>query len=117
MADLPLYQKKCIPCESNESPLTKEQAVKLLAELPNRWTLAQDGKSISKEWQLQNFQEAINFINETAKIAEEEGHHPDIRLHGWNKITLTHSTQAIRGLSENDFILAAKIEKKIADAA
>ena len=113
MTGLKLHQKKCIPCEGGEPPLTREQATKLLAELPDGWELADDGKSITKEFQLQNFRQAIDFINKAAKIAEAEGHHPDIHLHDWNKITLTHATHAIRGLSENDFILAAKIEKQV----
>jgi len=109
-----LHQKKCVPCEGNEPPLTRQVAERLLAELDQGWQIDDGDKSIGKEFQLQNFQEAINFVNNVAKIAEEEGHHPDIHLHGWNKVKLTHSTHAIQGLSENDFILAAKIEKHAA---
>jgi len=63
-------------------------------------------KSIS----LKNFQEALDFIAKVGQIAEAEGHHPDIYLHNYNKVRLTLSTHAIKGLSENDFILASKID-------
>lgn len=67
-------------------------------------------KAISREWKFKNFKEAMAFANKVAELAEQENHHPDIFLHGWNKVRLTLSTHAIKGLSENDFIMAAKCD-------
>jgi len=104
-----LTQKKCVPCEGGMPSLTHEEIQPLLAQVTG-WTVAPDEKSISKEYKFKNFKAALGFINQVADIAEAEGHHPDINLHDWNKVTLTHSTHAIGGLSANDFILAAKID-------
>lgn len=71
-----------------------------------------DERWIEKEYKFKNFKEALAFVNKVGDIAESEGHHPDINLHGWNKVKLTLSTHAISGLSENDFILASKIDAK-----
>ena len=68
-------------------------------------------KQIEKEYKFKNFKEALEFVNKVGELAESEGHHPDINLHGWNKVKLTLSTHAIGGLSENDFILASKIDR------
>ncbi len=107
-----LAKRHCVPCEGKTKPLTKEAAEKLLAELGGGWQLIGD-KEIAKEFVFRGFSEAIKFINELAAIAESEDHHPDINLHGWNKVKITLSTHAIGGLSDNDFILAAKINQLI----
>ena len=73
------------------------------------WVLDTDAKQISKEYKFQDFIGAINFVNKVADIAEMEGHHPDIQIH-YNKVVLELWTHAIGGLSENDFILAAKVD-------
>ena len=109
-----LLKKKCIPCEKKGmKPFDKAEAEDYLAQT-NGWTLAEEGHpqilKIQKEYKFQDFIGAVNFINLIADIAEEEGHHPDIFLHDYNKIVVTLSTHAIGGLSENDFILAAKID-------
>lgn len=103
-----LSQKHCVPCEGAVKPLTRQQIDKYLSTVTG-WEVSEDEKAIEKKFVFKNFTEAIDFINSVAKIAEEEQHHPDIFLHGWNKVDITLSTHAIGGLSENDFILAAKI--------
>ena len=105
----PLSHKHCVPCEAGVPPLTKPQNIEYLKRI-NEWQLIED-KSIEKILLFKNFKEAIIFINKVAEIAEAEGHHPDILLFGWNKVKLTLSTHAIKGLSDNDFILAAKIDE------
>ncbi|KKR62638.1 hypothetical protein A2643_03765 [Candidatus Nomurabacteria bacterium RIFCSPHIGHO2_01_FULL_39_220] len=104
-----LLKKKCVPCEDkNIKPLGRADAQDYLDEIPG-WALDQDAKKISKEFKFQDFIGAINFVERVADIAEEEGHHPDIHIH-YNKVLLELTTHAIGGLSENDFIMAAKID-------
>ena len=87
--------------------MTPEESKKLLAEIDG-WELGGE-KKIEKEFKFKNFKEAIAFVNKVADLAEKEGHHPDIISHGWNKVKLELSTHSIGGLSENDFIMATKI--------
>ena len=104
-----LKNKKCAPCEGDVKPLTPEEYGAFLRTELEGWT-AKDERMIEKEYKFKNFKEALTFINKVGAIAEIEGHHPDIYLHNWNKVKLTLSTHAIGGLSENDFILASKID-------
>ncbi len=101
-----LSEKKCVPCEGDAEPFDTDEAKKYLQYAPG-WKLV--GNSIEKEFKFKDFKEALDFVNKVGEIAEDEGHHPDILLHGWNKVKLTLTTHAINGLSENDFIIAAKI--------
>ncbi len=103
-----LAHKKCVPCEGGVEPLSGERLAAYTPAAPD-WQVV-DGVKIEKEFTFKNFKEAMQFVNRVADIAEEEGHHPDINLHNWNRVTLTLSTHAIGGLSENDFILAVKID-------
>lgn len=103
-----LLNKKCIPCEGGVDPLTLEKSQELLKEIKG-WSL-EDNKKIKKVFQFKDFKYAMGFVNEVADIAEYEGHHPDILIFGWNKVEINLSTHAIGGLSENDFIMAAKID-------
>ena len=105
-----LLKKKCLPCEGGVSKLSKEEVDGFLKEL-SQWKLAGDNNAIYSDYLMKNFMAAIHFINEIAKVAEEERHHPDIHLSGYRKLKVEISTHAIGGLSENDFILAAKIDK------
>jgi 4a-hydroxytetrahydrobiopterin dehydratase len=100
-----LKRKKCVPCEGGTKPMGKKEATKYL-KYATGWKLGK--KEISREIKFKDFKSAISFINKLAQIAETEGHHPDIYLHDWNNVKLTLSTHAIKGLSINDFILAAK---------
>jgi 4a-hydroxytetrahydrobiopterin dehydratase len=101
-----LKSKKCKPCEGGTKPFSKKEATKYLKFVPG-WKLS--GKMISIDKKFKNFGEAMSFVNKVAKIAQGEGHHPDIYLHDWNQVKLTLSTHAIKGLSINDFIVAAKV--------
>lgn len=101
-----LTQKRCIPCEGGIPSLAKSEVEKLLAQVSG-WQLS--GKWITKEFSFKNFVEAMQFVNRVADLAEQEGHHPDIHIH-YNRVRFDIWTHAIDGLSENDFILAAKID-------
>ena len=103
-----LSQKRCIPCEGGTPPLSRVEAEELLKQVVG-WNMSEDGKKISKTFKFKNFMQALDFTNKIGAIAEEEGHHPDIDLH-WGRVGVTLSTHSIKGLSENDFILAAKID-------
>jgi len=103
-----LLKKKCIPCEGGTKALNKEEAFSLMEQLEG-WNIDEDFKIIFKEYKFKDFIGAINFVNKISEIAEEEGHHPDIHIF-YNKVVLELTTHAIKGLSENDFILATKID-------
>ena len=106
----PLARKKCIPCEGDVKPLTPQQATELATELDPNWLLVDDAHLLVREFRFRNFAEAMIFANKVAVVAEEEGHHPDLAV-GWGSVGVELSTHAIGGLSENDFILAAKIDE------
>ncbi len=103
-----LAQKKCVACEGGTAPLNTVEAGVFLKQV-NGWQLSEDGKSISKQLKFKDFAEALAFANKVGTIAEEEGHHPDMAV-SWGKVGIALTTHAIGGLSENDFILAAKID-------
>ncbi len=105
---LPLKNKKCIPCEKGGKPLENPQIDKLMQEVKG-WNSVEN-KKIEKNLTFIDFKSALGFVNEIGDLAEYEGHHPDINLHNWNKVTITLYTHAVKGLSENDFIMAAKID-------
>jgi 4a-hydroxytetrahydrobiopterin dehydratase len=109
-----LQHKHCVPCEGGASPLNAHEIEVLMKNLKG-W-IVHDNKEIHKKFHFVDFKRALTFVNEVGDIAEFEGHHPDINLHQWNKVTITLSTHAIKGLSENDFIMAAKIDQIIADS-
>jgi len=108
-----LTSKKCEPCEGGIPPLDREHFSGYLDEVPE-WRVQEGDKAIARELKFKDFAAAMALVNKVAALAEEEGHHPDIDLHGWNKVTFTLSTHAIGGLSVNDFILAAKIDVLLA---
>ena len=100
-----LLQKYCVACEGGTPPMPLEQAQEMLAEVPG-WALEEN--TLVRKFRLKNFKEAMAFVNRVADLAEAEGHHPDIHI-SWNRVRLELTTHAIKGLSENDFIMAAKI--------
>lgn len=104
-----LVRKKCVPCEGGVPRLTTTEAETLLAGLPG-WTLTADGERIRKTWTVRHFRDALAFFHRVALLAEDEGHHPDLHLVGYRNVAIEIWTHAIGGLSENDFILAAKID-------
>lgn len=103
-----LINKKCISCEGGVPPLQGDALQKYLAEVPG-WKVVEE-KEIKKEYVFKNFKEALVFVNKVGEIAEQEQHHPDIHLVSYKKVIIELSTHAIDGLSENDFIVAAKID-------
>lgn len=105
-----LKLKKCVPCEGGVPPVPLEEAQRLLADLPG-WELTDDGIRIRREWVAKNFVAAMNFFNRVTEVAEDEGHHPDLHLVGYRNVAIELWTHAIGGLSENDFITAAKIDE------
>ena len=105
-----LSSKKCQPCHGGVPPVPRHEVEQLVAKLPG-WQITDDGMRIRREWVVKNFMTAIDFFNRVAQLAEDEGHHPDLHLAGYRNVAIELWTHAIGGLSENDFILAAKIDK------
>jgi 4a-hydroxytetrahydrobiopterin dehydratase len=101
-----LARKKCVPCEGGVAPLTPEQVKPLLKGLSG-WSL--DGKRIAKTYRFKNYFETMAFVNAAAWISHREDHHPDM-LVGYGECRVSYVTHAIDGLSENDFICAAKLD-------
>lgn len=104
-----LTGQKCVPCEGNVEPYTPSQTADQLAKLQG-WHLTYDGKRIRKEWHVKDFMAGIDFFGQVARLAEDEGHHPDLHIEGYRHVWIEIWTHAVGGLSENDFILAAKID-------
>ena len=104
----PLAEKSCIPCKGGVPPLAGNELQRLQSELGADWQVV-DGHLLHKEYRFPNFQEALDFTNRVGALAEEQGHHPDIFL-AWGKVGVTIWTHSIDGLTESDFILAAKAD-------
>lgn len=106
-----LTRQKCVPCEGGTKPFTKKEAIEYL-KMTREWELL-PGKplKIQRKFVFKNFKEALNFANKVGRLAESEGHHPDLNLHNYKKLDITLYTHAIGGLSVNDFIMAAKINQ------
>ena len=102
-----LAQKKCKPCEGGTPALTGKQSNELLSLVPG-WEIRNG--HVYRQFKFKSFMEAVAFVNKAAKIAEQEGHHPDIIIN-YNKVSIELWTHKISGLSENDFIVAAKISR------
>lgn len=105
-----LADKKCVPCEGGVSPFSLEDLARYKGQVHSDWRVAEEGKKIKRDFEFSNFTEAMGFVNSVAAIAEAEGHHPDIFI-SYNKVEISLWTHAIGGLSENDFIVAAKIDR------
>ena len=105
-----LTQKHCEPCEGNTHPMTRPEAESYLRQTPG-WEMDASGKLISRSYRVKNFMTAVRFIQDIAGIAEAENHHPDLHLPGYHNVKIDLSTHAIGGLSENDFIVAAKVNE------
>jgi 4a-hydroxytetrahydrobiopterin dehydratase len=103
----PLAARHCVPCEAGTPPLARNEAEALLPLISSRWRLGE--ALLQREIVFRTFPRAMAFLNELANIAESEGHHPDFCC-SYNRVSLELTTHAIKGLSENDFILAAKID-------
>jgi 4a-hydroxytetrahydrobiopterin dehydratase len=105
-----LAQKKCKPCEGGVAPLTRDTAESLLTKLQVGWRLTADNRSIRRELAFKDFYRTMSFVNAVAHLANIEDHHPDLEV-GYNYCRIVYTTHSIRGLSENDFICAAKIDQ------
>ena len=107
-----LFEKKCVPCEGGVPALDISEIHKYQKKIDG-WDVTRNEKNIyflEKKFRFKNFVESQKFVNEVGRISEDEGHHPEI-LFGWGYAKINISTHAIEGLSENDFILASKIDK------
>jgi len=104
-----LSAKTCVPCEGGVPPCTPAEAAALLAAVP-AWRLTHDGTRIRRDVTLNTFRECVKLLNNVAAVAERERHHPDLHLEGYRTVWIEIFTHAIGGLSENDFMLAAKID-------
>ena len=104
-----LSEKKCVPCEGGASPLSSEHANLKLQEIQG-WQVSSDTKAIFIEYIMKDFMAALELMGAIAQVAENENHHPDLHLTGYRKLRIVLSTHAIGGLSENDFIVASKID-------
>jgi 4a-hydroxytetrahydrobiopterin dehydratase len=106
-----LVEKICTPCRGGVPPLTRDEAQLFQAQTPN-WELDDDAHRIQRTFRFRNFREALAFVQEVGELAETESHHPDISF-GWGYATVSLSTKKIKGLHENDFIMASKIDRTL----
>ena len=104
-----LSARKCAPCEGGVPPLTPAQAKHLSKQLHGDWQIAEDSKSLMRSLKFKDFHRTMSFVNALAHVANLEDHHPDLEV-GYNYCRVTFTTHAIRGLSENDFVCAAKLD-------
>lgn len=100
--------KTCVPCQGDAQPLGGKDLEELLGQIPG-WTAIEE-HHLYREFSFKNFREALDFVNRVGEIAEEQGHHPDIRF-GWGRVEIHIFTHKIDGLTESDFVFAAKVDR------
>jgi 4a-hydroxytetrahydrobiopterin dehydratase len=105
-----LARKRCTPCEGGVPALPADRARELLRQVPG-WDMTADGKRLRRPWRVKDFAAGLDFFGRVGAVAEAEGHHPDLHLVGYRDVTIEIWTHAVGGLTENDFILAAKISE------
>jgi 4a-hydroxytetrahydrobiopterin dehydratase len=110
-----LASRACVPCRGGIPPLSEADARRLREGTPE-WRLEENGTRLVRRFEFEDFRKAMAFVNRVADIAEEQGHHPDIAIH-WNKVDLVLWTHKIGGLHENDFILAAKVDRLLEESS
>lgn len=110
-----LADKSCVPPSPGTKPYSKVEAAEMMKSIPE-WELADDGSTLLATFAFPDFKKAIVFVNLIAGMAETEGHHPNIHVHNLKYVSLTLSTHDVGGLSENDFIIAAKVNKAVASS-
>jgi 4a-hydroxytetrahydrobiopterin dehydratase len=108
-----LVEKTCTPCRGGVPPLPQEEAEAFLVQAP-QWHLLDDARRIERTFRFGNFRKALAFVEQVGELAETESHHPDISF-GWGYATVSLQTKKIKGLHENDFIMAAKIDRLAQD--
>src|SRR5215475_12919292 len=106
-----LAEKECVPCKGGVPPMTGQELDRLASELREGWRVIRE-HHLEKEYKFKDFREALDFTNKVGELAEAQGHHPDIFL-AWGKVELTVWTHKIDGLTESDFVLAAKADKLV----
>jgi len=106
-----LAEKTCTPCRGGVPPLARDEALRFHAQAPD-WGLRDEARRIERTFRFHNFREALAFVQGVGELAETEGHHPDISF-GWGYATVSLSTKKIKGLHENDFIMASKIDRML----
>jgi 4a-hydroxytetrahydrobiopterin dehydratase len=104
-----LAEKQCVPCKGGVPPLKGQELARLARELGGGWQVVEE-RQLEKEYKFKDFREALGFTNKIGALAEGQGHHPDIFL-AWGKVKLTIWTHKVNGLTESDFVLAAKADK------
>src|SRR3954471_21764384 len=109
-----LVEKVCTPCRGGVPPLTREEAERYQGQVPG-WELADDARLIRRTFRLENFRAALAFVDAVGALAEAEGHHPEVCF-GWGYATVSLRTKKIKGLHENDFIMAAKVDRLAGEA-
>ncbi|HEX3914970.1 MAG TPA: 4a-hydroxytetrahydrobiopterin dehydratase [Steroidobacteraceae bacterium] len=105
-----LSEKKCAPCEGGVKPLAPSRVRQLARQLHKDWRIAKDSKSLRRALKFKDFYRTMSFVNALAHIANTEDHHPDLEV-GYDHCNVTYSTHSIGGLSVNDFICAAKLDR------
>jgi 4a-hydroxytetrahydrobiopterin dehydratase len=106
----PYADRRCKPCEGGIESMTVSAAQKALEALDPAWSLSEDGRQLRRDYTFPNFLRTMSFVNALAHIANGEDHHPDLEV-GYNYCRIVFTTHAIQGLSENDFICAAKVDR------
>jgi len=109
-----LAARRCVPCRGDTPPLRMEEQHTMMQQVSG-WTTDSEGK-LTRNIKLANFKEALTLVNKIGDLAEQEGHHPDLTIHSWNQVRIDLYTHSIKGLSENDFILAAKINQLLPES-
>ncbi|MEE8343602.1 MAG: 4a-hydroxytetrahydrobiopterin dehydratase [Gammaproteobacteria bacterium] len=109
MTDSNLVNSHCKACEGGVGPLTPDQARELLEQVHSDWSLNKDGNEINRSFRFKNYYQTMAFVNAGAWVSHQQDHHPDLEV-GYNRCLVRYSTHAIGGLSENDFICAAKLD-------
>ena len=104
-----LAEKSCVPCRGGVPPLSHDEAERFHAQAPD-WSLLEESRRIQRTFRFDNFAQSLAFVNKIGALAESEGHHPDITF-GWGYVSVLLYTHKIKGLHENDFIMAAKIDR------
>jgi 4a-hydroxytetrahydrobiopterin dehydratase len=107
-----LIKRHCEPCEGGVPPLESDAATELMKALNGGWRMTPDGHAIVRSFEFTGYHRTISFVNAVAWIAETEGHHPDLKV-SYGKVEILYTTHAIGGLSQNDFICAAKIDRLV----